>query len=141
MAVYPIFIVIVGILIVIVGWVLWLLFRKKAVKSSRNVILYTTIPLTLFSIAILVFGLMIEVNFINHLKQFSTINLLITINFGLVFIVIIASVVLAFRRKWEMAKSLSIGGSIGAVSWFIMVALLVNKYGLMEEIQFQLQRL
>jgi len=125
MALYPI-------IIIIVGWVLWLLFRKKTVKSSRNVILYIATPLTLLSIATLIFGLMVDVIFIDWWNQFSTINLLITINFGLVFIIIIASVVLAFRRKWEMAKSLSIGGSLGTVSWLIMFALLVNKYGLIE---------
>ena len=117
MALYPI-------IIIIVGWVLWLLFRKKTVKSSRKIILYITIPLVVFPIATLIISLMNEDTFIGCWKQFPTINLLININFGLVFIVIIVSVVSAFRRRWEMAKSVGIGGGIGAVSWFIMFALL-----------------
>lgn len=111
-------------LVGVVAWVLWLWLGKRMVRPRRAAILATAILPTLLAIAAVVFGLG-NPDFAEKVivEEYAMLDILLLVGFGLVAVATFSSVGFAIKRKWEIAKGIGFGSSIGFVVLLIVFIL------------------
>jgi hypothetical protein len=96
-------------------------------KLRKIALLVTSIPMTLFAIVILVFGLL------NKETQATTegltaVDISLQVLLGLIVMALLSSIFLAVKRKQEIAKGISLGSAFGFVLWIIVFVVLSAFY-------------
>ena len=104
------------------GWVLWLWFRKRIVRSHRIAILATVILPTLLAIATVVIGLLNREALAEETEGLTIVDICLQVGFGLVAASTLSSIGFAIKRKWEIAKGTGFDSGIGFVVLLIVFA-------------------
>ena len=96
-------------------------------RQGRIAVLATAIPLALLAIATIIVGVLGKETYA-EMQKLTPVDFCLQVLLGLAGVMILSSVVLAIRRKREIAKGTGIVGGIGLVVWMIIFAVISGLY-------------
>jgi len=96
-------------------------------RPGRVAVLATAIPLSLLAIATIIVGVLGRETYAG-MDRLTPVDYCAQVLLGLVGVALLSSVVLAIRRKGEIARGIGIVGGIGLVVWVIIFAVISGLY-------------